>query len=268
MTELADRLKAIRKRKNITQKELCEGLCTRNQLSMIESGKSMPSIPLLEKLCERLGVSLSYIFSSDEEREKEDCASATRQLYRKLEEKNYSKIIEICQSVPGIDDGIRYIYSLALLESGIEEYFNGNNRYAQNLLSLCLENGRMTPLFPENLKSEAEFYENLVGDEKERIKSTEISFMLFMTMKDCLNAENSVDIFEKSKALPEEYSGYFYAMKLFYEKEYKKSREILEAILKEEITVPQKNIILSDLKNICEITGDYDSAFEYGRKIK
>jgi tetratricopeptide (TPR) repeat protein len=45
----------------LSQQELCEGICSRSMISHIETGRTKPSIPLLQQLCKRLGVSVAEI---------------------------------------------------------------------------------------------------------------------------------------------------------------------------------------------------------------
>ena len=52
---LGNKIKEIRKRKNITQSALCQGKITRNMLSLIENGVSLPSLASLVYLAEKLG---------------------------------------------------------------------------------------------------------------------------------------------------------------------------------------------------------------------
>lgn len=64
---LGTELKKIRKQKNMTQKELCENICTQGTISMIEKGEIVPGLEILNLLCIRLNESLSNIIKRTEE---------------------------------------------------------------------------------------------------------------------------------------------------------------------------------------------------------
>ena len=50
-------------RKNMSQSELCHGICSQSQISKIEKGIIYPSSILLYQLSERLGIDPNYIFA-------------------------------------------------------------------------------------------------------------------------------------------------------------------------------------------------------------
>lgn len=58
-----EKIKALRKEKNLTQSALTEGLITRNMLSQIENGVANPSLSTLSAISERLSVPLEYLLS-------------------------------------------------------------------------------------------------------------------------------------------------------------------------------------------------------------
>ncbi len=62
---LGEKIRKIRKERNMTLKELAGDKVTQGQISLIESGKSNPSMDLLNYLSERLGVSRDYLMESD-----------------------------------------------------------------------------------------------------------------------------------------------------------------------------------------------------------
>ena len=61
------RLRQLREEKRITQEELAERVgVARNSISRMELGYNHPSIPLLEKLAENLGVEPGELFGAGE----------------------------------------------------------------------------------------------------------------------------------------------------------------------------------------------------------
>lgn len=66
---IGDLIYRSRMERNITQKQLCEGICSVQTLSKIESGERMPDVFLLEYLLQRLGLSpddLEIVLFEDE----------------------------------------------------------------------------------------------------------------------------------------------------------------------------------------------------------
>ncbi|TFJ43433.1 hypothetical protein CKN80_12855 [Carnobacterium divergens] len=55
---LGEKVKELRKNKRFSQKQLAEGICTQVTISKIENHNSIPTMNILSKLCERLGVDI------------------------------------------------------------------------------------------------------------------------------------------------------------------------------------------------------------------
>lgn len=106
---LGEKIKALRKRKAMTQSSLSEGIVTRNMLSQIESGKASPSLDTLKLLSERLGISVSYLVSDDENEffyEKEKRIGRIKELYRQF---RFSDCVKECSLLSERDDEINLI---------------------------------------------------------------------------------------------------------------------------------------------------------------
>lgn len=63
---LGEKIKSKRKEMNMTLKELAGDRITPGQISLVESGKSNPSIDLLEYIAERLNTDIDYFLESEE----------------------------------------------------------------------------------------------------------------------------------------------------------------------------------------------------------
>lgn len=50
------------KKKRLHKAELCEGICSQAEISIIENGKNSPTIDLLQQVAKRLKVPLSMLF--------------------------------------------------------------------------------------------------------------------------------------------------------------------------------------------------------------
>lgn len=60
-------IKQLRIEKNLTQKELAKGVCSQAELSKIENGKIMPTIDLVQRLSQKLHISMDQIFIDSNE---------------------------------------------------------------------------------------------------------------------------------------------------------------------------------------------------------
>ncbi len=57
-------IRFVRIARRLSQRDLAQrAACSANYLSMIETGKKDPSLPLLERIAEVLGVPMSYLFA-------------------------------------------------------------------------------------------------------------------------------------------------------------------------------------------------------------
>lgn len=70
---LGEKIKAKRKEMNMTLKDLAEDRVTPGQISLVESGKSKPSIDLLEYLAEKLNTDVEYFLESEEKQATRIC---------------------------------------------------------------------------------------------------------------------------------------------------------------------------------------------------
>lgn len=64
---IGEKLRELRLSQKITQSELCGEVITRNMLSRIENGAALPSLPTLQYLSAKLGVSAGYFLDDVEE---------------------------------------------------------------------------------------------------------------------------------------------------------------------------------------------------------
>ncbi len=69
-SNLGDKIKAIRDELGMTQRELADGIVTRNMLSRIENGEALPSLSTLSALATRLSVPVGYLI--------DDCDDGTK----------------------------------------------------------------------------------------------------------------------------------------------------------------------------------------------
>lgn len=99
--DIGKRIKAVRTEKKMTQNELCGTEITRNHLSLIESGKSLPSIGTLCYIAERLDIPVGYFFSGDKESEAKFAnLFAADEAKQSFNSRDFLKCIQICEKIP------------------------------------------------------------------------------------------------------------------------------------------------------------------------
>lgn len=94
MVNLGSRIKILRKKLNLTQRDLSCSILNRASLSKIENGKLQPTVKQLNYIANILNVDVSYFLKGEELRVKEinkDCNNYIDKLYR---ENKYLDIIE------------------------------------------------------------------------------------------------------------------------------------------------------------------------------
>lgn len=62
---LGNEIKRIRNMKKISQANLAEGICSQSMLSFIESGKYIPNVQIILRICDRLGLSIDQLVLHD-----------------------------------------------------------------------------------------------------------------------------------------------------------------------------------------------------------
>lgn len=56
---------SIRKKLGLSQTELCNGICTQSTLSKFENNGRIPSLKILNSLCDRLNINVADIMDAD-----------------------------------------------------------------------------------------------------------------------------------------------------------------------------------------------------------
>lgn len=95
------KIREVRSERGMTQKELCGDDITRNHLSMIESGKALPSIGTLCTIADRLDVPVGYLLSADESDDAKFAELFASESIRSVYASgDYRKVISMCDSLP------------------------------------------------------------------------------------------------------------------------------------------------------------------------
>ncbi len=135
--ELGERIRSARLQAGLSQRQLCDGIITRNMLSQIENGSASPSMDTLCRLARRLEKPVSALL--DEEAvtsPNAQCMAAARSAYR---QGDYSKVCSELAAFRMPDETFQEEARLllALAETGLAEaaLTDGKRPYAAELLA-------------------------------------------------------------------------------------------------------------------------------------
>ncbi len=154
--ELGQKLKAARLEANLSQRQLCEGIVTRNMLSQIENGAAQPSMDTLRQFAARLQKSVSYFL------EDEAVTSPNQAIMESARNhfKNgaFSAVLGDLEDYHSPDSIFDAEYHLLLALSRMEQARQAitENRlpYAENLLEQAQSAAQNTPYFTPALERE------------------------------------------------------------------------------------------------------------------
>ncbi len=154
--DLGQKLKAARLELNLSQRQLCEGIVTRNMLSQIENGAAQPSMDTLRQFAARLQKSVSY-FLEDEAvtSPNQNIMESARNHFKSAEFSAVFGDLEDYRSPDPIFDA-EYHLLLALSRMEQARLAIGENRlpYAENLLEQAAQSGKNTPYYTPALERE------------------------------------------------------------------------------------------------------------------
>ena len=97
-------IKELRINKNISQSELCHGICSQSQISKIEKGVIYPSSVLLYQLSERLGVDPNSIFAITQNNKLKYVENVKNVIQDCLKQKQYKELYEIVKKEKNLNN--------------------------------------------------------------------------------------------------------------------------------------------------------------------
>ncbi|PEJ53524.1 transcriptional regulator [Bacillus wiedmannii] len=93
--DLGITIKELRMKKNISQSELCHGICSQSQISKIEKGMIYPSSILLYQLSEKLGIDPNNIFALTQNKKLKYVENVKYVMRDCTKQKQYNELYEI-----------------------------------------------------------------------------------------------------------------------------------------------------------------------------
>ena len=254
----------------MTQKEVAGDFMTRNMLSVIESGRAMPSVESAEYLSSVLNISLPYLFSYDDDYffyEKKEKMSLIHTLYKA---RNYTDCMELIDSLSGTDDELKYIYSYCAFNLGKEKVMDGSLYSAEKYLKISLTAAAQTCYDTYEIETVAPLYLSVASniqaplleldsDRYEQMRKTtyDYEFFKYVTMDYDYKFKN--ENYQKhleAKQLLKKYN-FLGAIALLKELEESKNKEYNAYMLFG---------VYSDIELAYKQLGDFENAYRYASK--
>ena len=134
--ELGEKLRQARLDMGLSQRQLCEGIVTRNMLSLIENGAAKPSMETLRQFAVRLEKSVSFFLEEDAVVSPNQTAmDAARRLYDAGEYDAMLSVLEEYRAPDPVYDREKGLLdALTLLELAEQALREGRLPYARELL--------------------------------------------------------------------------------------------------------------------------------------
>ena len=297
---LGEKIKKLRKEKNMTLKELAGDRITAAQISHIERDKSHTSYELLEYLSERLDVSIDYLLETKEMQSKKitDNLILESEIYIKKgelddAEKEIHQIIEICEEYDLSENYGKCNYLLGNIYLKRKDSRKANF-YFEKALFHFIKNDDKKRIFQcymniANIYFDEEFYQVSLTNyyfakdilEEINIDDPDTYKELYSKISKCYmklnDSEKSLEFIEKIGNIDNDYSPeqeiellVLKAKKLLAEGEYVKSKDYfakaLKIIEKEENKDKLAQIYLT-VGSIYAEMGDNEKFLEYSEKV-
>ena len=277
--KLCERIRSERLRCNMTQARLAEGIVSRNMLSMIESGRTLPSTETLNELANRLDIPVGMLFAADD---------ATETLYTKItsvtkakalfKECRYTECADICSSVH-FDDEMTALMAECHLKEAENNMKNCMLSSAASHLNKALDISKNTVYLDDSFKGTVKTYLfmiNCAADSIDpdklaklfkipsRIEPSKLMFLSLLSRLDRGDYNECDNLTQISSFLTKEHLTYLKANKLIREFSFTKALDLLHRLDENsEIDFITKYRVYADIELCYENKRDYESAYKY-----
>lgn len=282
--KIGERIRALRTQKMMTQTELAGNQITRNMLSCIENGTSLPSLPTLIYLAGRLGVPAGLLIAEEGNEFEFQKLNRMPDIRGAFAVGDWSICRDLCLSLGGTDDETGYLVCLCDYYAARDAFGEGSLRTAASLFERALEEISLTsyPLgwiagaagayisymreISPSFDSDADFPDDIVpdalGDPFCRYYAALRTFRTGETGPSLINrsAYGKSD-FEEDHP----YSEHIRAKTLMTQKKFSEAHAILRSLLGDRFAVPAPVLyfVFADLEACCSQLSDYKGAYEF-----
>lgn len=268
---LGEKIKALRKSKNLTQKALAGTAITRNMLSRIENDAASPSLETLRHIADKLGISVSLLLSEESDAAYVEKASAIKEIYTAYKAKSYNACIKLIDRISEKDDELNFILASAYFEAGREALFGGALLTAKEKLLKAKSYSSKTALSTDHIESLLPMYLAIA-------QNVQSPLLEFNPAEYERGLNNAFDIeFYRYVSLDTEYEytsellqEHIAAKKLLRQKNYKSAIEKLSTAADRILSGKYNAFIVfgiyTDLEACYRQLCDYENAYRYASK--
>ena len=261
--ELGEKLRNARMDAGLTQKQLCEGLVTRNMLSQIENGSAKPSMGTLAEFARRLGKSVSYFLEdtavvSPNTQQMEDA----RRLFDSGEFAKAAAVLENYREPDPVYDREKQILEqVCILELARQALCLGRIPYALQLLEKC---GESTVYLPESVKREKLLLLGKIPGQKISDQLPSLDEELMLRAGEALESKQIPRSAALLDACEEQSAAQWQLLRGMVFLEQQQYEQAKKCLLPIQETYPEKTASL--LETCFRELGDFKSAYEYACK--
>lgn len=155
---IGEKIKELRIRRNMTQEQLAGDTITRNMISLIEHGRTQPSVSTIEELAARLDAPPSYFFSEVGDLDAFRKLEAIGKIKKLYAEGEYGKCLSALVALNVSDDETELIWSIASLACGIRKYREGYLKRAFSYFNDAILHAEKTIYAGKDIRDIAERY--------------------------------------------------------------------------------------------------------------
>ncbi|KRL65651.1 hypothetical protein FC27_GL001500 [Companilactobacillus versmoldensis DSM 14857 = KCTC 3814] len=118
MKILGEKIRHYRKLRGISQSELADGICTQATVSLIEKKDKIPSMKILVRICERLGITMNLVIVNDDSQ----IYSIISEIKKLFYQDDYDGIVAKLDKLKDININNKQEIKLIHFFSGLVEY--------------------------------------------------------------------------------------------------------------------------------------------------
>lgn len=275
--EIGSKIKKVRLYRNMTQAELCGDFITRNMLSAIENNRALPSLPALEYFVEKLQISASYFFASDNDLLPYALEYKLPKIRKLSEEEKYEKLLneskefENCNSTELkllIANANYKLGQTCFIDGKLQEahlHFSTSQKLYKELKISTMVNNSQTGLkvidsfIDDSIPSPFECYRH------NKSAPDFIFYLYIIYMIDHGMVEKASSLYDTVKFEYQLFRYHINSRLAAAKFNYSRAKELLaEVVFGDDIKkpVPFMRRIISELEDYCLKTGDYKTAYD------
>lgn len=282
---VGEKLRAARNTAGMTQKQLSDGIVTRNMLSQIENGKASPSVATLRAFADRLNVPASYLLSGEEDDYALLKSSVVIPARQRMKNGEWNGCIELLSRLAGReDDEVSFMLAVCCCRSAFDDYRSGRFVSACNSFETALRHAAATVYPTEWLECVAhtfiDFIDSLNIDGVSGVKNAaafriptdvpDAAALLYIEALRCVETGdiNRANILLDSGCLTGAYREHIRA-KLMLSSDGEGALALLLTLLGEDISAVMRYSALSDMESVYTERRDFENAYNCSRaKLK